>query len=70
MRSPPQNYVICELSVVGSMGSMSEAAFMEYILEQLLTGQRQPTIRFTEEEQEAIEAEHIGEDVLRYPFLY
>lgn len=50
--------------------AMGEIAFMAYILEQLLTGERQPTITFTEEAHEAIEAEHIGEDVLRHPFLY
>lgn len=49
---------------------MDELAFMAYILEQLVTGQRQSQISFTEEEREAMEEEHIGEDVSRYPFLY
>lgn len=70
MRSAPQVYTVCELSITGTVDAMGELAFMEYILEQLLTGRRQPLIRFTEEEREAIEEERIGEDVSRYPFLY
>ncbi len=49
---------------------MSERAFMEYILDQLLTGQRQPLVRFTDAELEVIEEEPISEHFLQYPFLY
>lgn len=49
---------------------MDELAFMEHILAQLVTGQRQPLLNFTNEEREAMEEEHIGEDVSRYPFWY
>lgn len=43
---------------------------MMYILDQLLTGQRQPLVRLTDEDLAAIDAEAIGEHFLRYPFLY
>ncbi len=61
---------MCELSISGATAMMGELAFMEYILEQLLTGERRAEVRFTEEEREAIEEEQIGEDFLRHPFLY
>ena len=67
MRPPPQENKVTELLLPEAM---DELAFMEHILEQLLTGQRQSQIRFREEEREAMEEEHIGEDVARYPFLY
>lgn len=50
--------------------AMSERAFMEYVLDQLLTGQRQPLVRFTDAELEIMEEELIGEHFLQYPFLY
>jgi hypothetical protein len=43
---------------------------MDYVLEQLRTGQRQPYSAFTDADLEAIEEEHIGEEFARYPFLY
>lgn len=50
--------------------AMSEGEFMEYVLEQLRNGQRQPYSTLTDADLEAIEEEHIGEDFSRYPFLY
>lgn len=49
---------------------MSEPEFLDSVLDQLLTGQRQPFVRLTEETLEAIEEERIGEHVSQYPFLY
>lgn len=49
---------------------MSEREFLEYVLEQLLTGQRHPFVRLTKEALEAIEEERIGDHCLQYPFLY
>jgi hypothetical protein len=43
---------------------------MDYVLEQLRTGQRQPYSTFTDADLEAIEEEQIGEEFSRYPFLY
>lgn len=57
-----------EMSVVTE--SLSEGELMDYVLEQWRTGQRQPYIRFTDEDLEAIEEEWIGEHFSRYPFLY
>ena len=59
-----------EQQTAAAMEAMSELEFMDHILEQLLTGQYQPLIRLTDADLEAIEAEHIGEHFLRYPFLY
>lgn len=52
------------------MAAMSELAFLEHVLGQLLTGQRSPVIRLTDEALEAIEDERIGDHFLQYPFLY
>ena len=50
--------------------SMNEAELMAYVLDLLLTGQRQPLVTFTAEALTAIAEEHIGEHFSRYPFLY
>ena len=50
--------------------AMEEGTYMEYVLEQLRNGQRQPYSTLTDADLEAIEEEHIGEDFSRYPFLY
>ena len=78
VRSLPQENMVGELldgvaaacGITETTGVTGELAFMEYILAQLLADERQPAITFTEEEREAIEEERIGEDFLRYPFLY
>jgi hypothetical protein len=50
--------------------SLSEGEFMDYVLNELRTGKRQPYARFTDADLEAIEEERIGEHFSRYPFLY
>jgi len=50
--------------------AMSEGAYMDYVLEQLRSGQRQSYGTLTDADLEAIEAEPIGEHFCRYPFLY
>ena len=55
---------------VAVVETMSELDFMDYILTQLLTGERQPLVSLTDVILAAIEEEHIGEHFSRYPFLY
>ena len=50
--------------------SLSEGEFMDYVLNELRSGKRQPQVRFSEEELEAMEDERVGEHFCRYPFLY
>jgi hypothetical protein len=50
--------------------AMSEGEFMNYVLDQVRTGQRQAYGTLTDAELEAIEEERIGEHFSRYPFLY
>lgn len=70
MMSSLQRQVCGESLITEMTTAVSEFAFLEHILERLLTGQHHPGIRFTEEELAAIEEEPIGEDFLRHPFLY
>jgi hypothetical protein len=67
VRLPPLKNLAGESMITEGIG---EIAFMAYILEQLLTSERQPTLTFTAEEHEAMQEEHIGADFLRHPFLY
>lgn len=50
--------------------SIDDPGFMDHVLDQLRTGQRQPLVRFTETDLEAMEEERIGEDFTQFPFLY
>lgn len=50
--------------------AMSEGEFMDYVLEQMHLGHRQPFSRLTAAELAAIEEEQIGAEFSRYPFLY
>lgn len=50
--------------------SLTEGAFLTYILAQLHSGQRTPSVRFSDADLAAIEAEPIGDHFSRYPFLY
>jgi hypothetical protein len=53
-----------------AVDSLSEGEFMDYVLNELCTGKRQPYAKLTDADLEAIEEEPIGEDFSRYPFLY
>lgn len=50
--------------------SLTEGAFLAYILDQLHSGQRTPSVRLSAADLAAIEAEPIGDHFSRYPFLY
>lgn len=50
--------------------ALTESAFWVYILAQLHSGQWTPSVCLSDADLAAIEAEHIGEDFSRYPFLY
>lgn len=50
--------------------SLTEGAFLAYILTQLHRGQRTPSIRISDADVATIEAEPIGDHFSRYPFLY
>src|SRR5688572_1957397 len=50
--------------------AMSEGEYMDYVLDQLRAGQRQPYSTLTDADLQAIEEEPIGEHFCRYPFLY
>lgn len=50
--------------------SLTEGAFLTYILDQLHSGQRTPSVRLSDADLAAIEAEPIGDYFSRYPFLY
>lgn len=50
--------------------NLTEGAFLDYTLAQLHSGQRTPSICLSDADLAAIEAEHIGEHFVRYPFLY
>lgn len=50
--------------------ALSEGEYMDYVLEQLRTGQSQAYSTFTDADLEAVEEEHVGEEFARYPFLY
>lgn len=47
---------------------MSEGEFMDYMLQQLESGEVEPLVRFSDEEWE--DDGDIGEDFSRYPFFY
>lgn len=49
---------------------MSEVDFMNHILDQVEAGTRLPTVRFNDDELQALDDEAIGEDFARHPFLY
>lgn len=50
--------------------NMSELEFMEYTLQQLNNGKREPALRFSAETLAEMEDEAIGEEFSRHPFLY
>lgn len=68
MRARPQQFDEPEIS--GAVDNLSEGEFMDYILDELRTGKRQPLVRFSEEALQAMEDERVGEHFCRYPFLY
>jgi hypothetical protein len=49
---------------------MSEGEWMDYVLQQMRTGEQAPYGQLSDADLEAIEEEHIGEHFCRYPFLY
>lgn len=70
MRTCPHQPVHQAPQLVVLTDAMSELEYMAYILAQLRTGQRQPLVKFSSAELEAMKEEHIGEHFLQYPFLY
>lgn len=70
MRLSPQGQAFGEPPITTGTAAMSELAFMDAVLAQLLTGQRQPLVRLTDDDLEAMDEEPIGEHFLQYPFLY
>lgn len=70
MRTCPCPQADPESRVTLDPDSMDELEFMDYVLDQLHTGQRQHMVRFTKADLEAMEAERIGADCTQFPFLY
>ena len=52
------------------LADLSEGEFLAAICVQLASGQRTPTVRLSDADLAAMEAEAIGEHFSRYPFLY
>lgn len=65
---PAANQASIKTTVLGE--GMSEIDFMNHMLDQVEAGTRLPTVRFSEDELQALDEEAIGEDFARHPFLY
>jgi hypothetical protein len=70
VRTCPHEPVRCVAQTVAITDAMRESEFMAYVLAQLLTGQRHPLAKLTDDDREAMDEEPIGEHFLQYPFLY
>lgn len=66
--TPTANQTSIKTTVLGE--GMSEIDFMNHMLDQVEAGTRLPTVRFSEDELQALDEEAIGEDFARHPFLY